>query len=229
MQKIGIAGCYGTGKTILSLALSELTGLPRAHVENLETLYEEVYHTKKNPHDFTVSELLSMGLARFHSRIKQEKTSGCISDGTVLNELAYGKARMNIQPRLRKITAKKVLFGTTYMNIAKRLEKTIIYYAQNNYDIIYYLQEPYTNIEYSTKTEFQYQFDTYFIDTLSTYSIPYKILIGTVEDFLYQIILDLKLPYLTEREIKQLINRQKQVKQDFPIEYQFAKKELQNA
>ncbi|MFW5850924.1 MAG: hypothetical protein ACOCWB_01745 [Bacteroidota bacterium] len=221
MYKIGIAGCYGTGKTLLSLALSEFMGLPRAHVENLDVLYEDIYGIPKNPHDFSVSEMLSMGLARFHSRIKQEHKDGFISDGTVLNELAYGKARMNMQKKFNKLTVKKILFGSTYIKISKRLEKTIINYAQNNYDTIYFLQTQ--GDDEGEQSEFHKLFNHYFIEILIEHAIPYKILIGNLEDSFSEIIADYNISPVPRKQINKLIAQQHLIKKNFPAEYQFAK------
>ena len=86
-KRIALTGSYGNGKTLVSLTLSKLLGVPRAHVENIDVLYRDIYGVDKNPKLYTMPELFSVGLARFHSRIKQEKQTGFISDGSVLNEL----------------------------------------------------------------------------------------------------------------------------------------------
>jgi len=226
MVKIGLAGCYGNGKTILSLVLSETANLPRAHVENMDVLYREIYKKDKNPKDLNMSELLCMGLARFHSRVKQEAQNGFISDGTVLNEIAYGKARMKMQEMLpgKKTNLKNMLLGKKYMGFSERLERTIVDHAKKNYDKIYYLMaEGKNKMAGGRSSEFQELYDSYFLAILTENKIRHKVLRGNIESFAHEILSDLQLAVPQQEELTQIISEKEKLKNGFPKEFQFAK------
>jgi|GEM_PF-6380049 len=222
MAKIGLAGCYGNGKTILSLTLSEITNLPRAHVENMSVLYREIYKMDKNSKDLNISELLCMGLARFHSRVKQEAQGSFISDGTVLNEIAYGKARMKMQGMLskRKLNLKTILVGKKYIGFSERLERTIVDYAKQNYNMVYYLIVDRKNKALDRPSEFQELFDRYFLETLMENNINHKVLRGNIESFAREILSDLQLT-VSKEELNQIIFEKEKLKTGFPKEFQF--------
>jgi len=226
MVKIGLAGCYGNGKTILSLVLSETTGLPRAHVENMDVLYREIYKKDKDPKDLDTSELLCMGLARFHSRVKQEAQGGFISDGTALNEIAYGKARMKMQGMLsgRKANLKNRLLGKKYMGFSERLERTIVDYAKQNYDMVYYLKTMPKNKPLNDRsTEFQELFDKYFLEILTENKIGHKVLKGNIESSAREILSDLKRIVPQREELMHIISEKEKLKNGFPKEFQFGR------
>lgn len=189
-KRIALTGSYGNGKTLVSLTLSELLGVPRAHVENIDVLYRDIYGVNKNPKLYTMPELFSVGLARFHSRIKQEKQTGFISDGSVLNELAYGEARMRLASKqTSKPSLRNLLYGNMYKDFGYRLERTIIDYAKTAYDEVYYLKiDPLPSTCSQTNLLFQNYFEEALFRIFEDNGIEYKCLAGGIESFILAVL-----------------------------------------
>ncbi len=220
-NKITLIGSYGNGKTLTSFALSKIMNIPRAHVENIDSLYKDIYGVEKDPKLYTTPELFSVGLARFHSRIRQEKKDGFISDGSVLNELAYGYARIKISSKSSKSKSlKKYLFKDMYEDFGKRLERTIVDYAKTAYDAIYYLKiDPISQNLSETTVLFQNYFDEKMTSLLEKNNIKYNRLSGNVESFNIEILNEHDKYQLSEINIKELLiyaqNEKKLLKEDF--------------
>lgn len=189
-KRIALTGSYGNGKTLVSLTLSELLGVPRAHVENIDVLYRDIYGVNKNPKLYTMPELFSVGLARFHSRIKQQKQTGFISDGSVLNELAYGEARMRLASKQTgKPSLRNLLYGNMYKDFGYRLERTIIDYAKTAYDEVYYLKiDPLPSTCSQTNLLFQNYFEEALFRIFEDNGIEYKCLAGGIESFILAVL-----------------------------------------
>ncbi len=188
-KRIALTGSYGNGKTLVSLTLSELMGVPRAHVENIDVLYRDIYGVGKNPKFYTMPELFSVGLARFHSRIKQEKQTGFISDGSVLNELAYGEARMRMSSKQTgTLSLRNLLYSNMYKDFGYRLERTIVDYAKTAYDEVYYLKiDPLPSACSQTNLLFQNYFEEALFRLFENNGIKYKCLVGGIESFILAI------------------------------------------
>lgn len=95
-----ISGTYSTGKTTLTTALSNLTGIPLINALSAREILTDLYPGRRFQ-DMTASELMALGLKRFEERIRAEeqaieKNKGFISDGSVLNEWIYGTVRMKV-------------------------------------------------------------------------------------------------------------------------------------
>jgi hypothetical protein len=92
-QRIAIVGAYGSGKTLLSTALSELTGLPRTHGSAMK---EPVAATGTGVHDWTPAQLLQMTVNRYTERVlgESQHPDGFVSDGSVVHEWVYAKVRL---------------------------------------------------------------------------------------------------------------------------------------
>lgn len=95
-----ISGTYSTGKTTLTTALSNLTGIPLINALSAREILTDLYPGRRFQ-DMTASELMALGLKRFEERIRAEEQAveqkkGFISDGSVLNEWIYGTVRMKV-------------------------------------------------------------------------------------------------------------------------------------
>lgn len=220
-KRIALTGSYGNGKTLVSLTLSELFGVPRAHVENIDVLYRDIYGVDKNPKLYTMPELFSVGLARFHSRIKQEKQTGFISDGSVLNELAYGEARMKLSSKQTgKPSLRNLLYGNMYKDFGYRLERTIVDYAKTAYDEIYYLKiDPIPPTCSQTNLLFQNYFEEALFRLFDNNGIKYKYLSGGIESFISAILDSCNhktIEHATIQEaLKIAVEKKKSLREDF--------------
>lgn len=224
-NRIALAGSYGNGKTLVSIALSELLNLPRAHVENIDVLYKKIYGTDKDPRLYTKAELFSVGLARFHSRIRQEKKAGFISDGSVLNELAYGEARMRLTSNKKDSSSiRTFLYGNMYKDFGRRLEKTIVDYSKTAYDEIYYLK---INPIPSTRSQSNLLFQEYFEEALfrifNENKIKFKCLSGNVESFIFDIFGEQAKERLEYSDICKILKIAEKKKEELEEDFHFGK------
>lgn len=99
-KRLVISGTYSTGKTTLTTALSNLTGIPLINALSAREILTDLYPGRRFQ-DMTASELMALGLKRFEERIRAEEQAveqknGFISDGSVLNEWIYGTVRMKV-------------------------------------------------------------------------------------------------------------------------------------
>jgi hypothetical protein len=90
---IAIVGSYGSGRTTLSRALAERTGLPVAYGS---AMANPIGAEGKPVHDWTRGELLQLTARRYAERLGAEAAhpGGFISDGSVLHEPIYAKTRL---------------------------------------------------------------------------------------------------------------------------------------
>lgn len=222
-NKIAIVGSYGNGKTLISFLLSDLLNVPRAHVENIDALYKDIYGVNKDPKLYTKPELFSVGLARFHSRIRQEKKSGFISDGSVLNELAYGEARIRLASKKRHSSIiRDFLYGDMYKDFGYRLEKTIVDYAKHAYDEIYYLKiEPIPSDRSQSNISFQEYFEKALFRIFNANNIKFRCLTGSLEDIILNILDDLGVE--KPNDLNKLLTMAEKRKLDLKEDYHFGK------
>lgn len=222
LNKIALSGAYHNGKTLVSLALSDILNIPRAHVEDMDTLYENVFHQWKNPKYFSVVELITMGLARFHSRIRQESGESFVSDGSVLNELAYGKARLEMANK-SNVSVDNILYGGVHRRFSERLERTIIDYAKSNYDMVFLLQiAPKDELLNDNALKFQELFEKYFVTILAENEIPFKILTGNPVSFIQTILYEMNRTALDEDIVNLALINALHIKSTQPQEFQYA-------
>lgn len=221
--KIAVAGSYGTGKTMTSLALSRILDLPRAHVENIDSLYFKIYGKNKNPKEYSTAELLSLGLARFHSRIKQEDPGGFISDGSVFNEIAYGEARIAMSER-KAGSFKGFLHKEIYKDYRRRLYRTITDYGRNAYNNLFYLRiTPVPGGLSKNSIVFQEYFEKTLFRLFDENNIEYRVLEGSVETFIPEILSSLGFGLPEGYDLKQIINAVKTEKENFKTDYHYGK------
>lgn len=217
--RIALIGSYGNGKTITALSLGKILGLPRAHVENIDSLYQKIYGCHKNPKEYSTAELLSLGLARFHSRIKRENPKGFISDGSVFNEIAYGEARIKLADQNSRKSFKDVLHRKIYMDYRKRLYRTITDYGKTAYDKIFYLKvEPQSHIVSDTNILFQKYFEENIFHIFQDNNIQYTALTGNVESFIREILTELNIKpdsLIIEKIIEKALKEKQTLKEDF--------------
>ncbi|MET9695826.1 AAA family ATPase [Streptomyces sp. NPDC006529] len=141
-QRIAIAGAYGSGKTLLSEALSEVTGLPRAEGTAMR---EPIGGEGKHAWSWTEGELLQLTVRRHAERTLDEAAhpGGFISDGSILHDWVYAKLRLIAGPnpgteqplgsRFRsEVTA-------AYEDVADQIGKLAVRHAKTAYDVFFHL------------------------------------------------------------------------------------------
>ncbi|MFJ4947814.1 AAA family ATPase [Streptomyces sp. NPDC088760] len=96
-QNIAVVGAYGSGKTLLSRALSHATGLPYTQGTAMR---EPIGGEGKHIWKWTPGELLQLTVKRYAERVVNEgrQTGGFISDGSILHEYIFAKLRLVVGP-----------------------------------------------------------------------------------------------------------------------------------
>ncbi|MEV5351579.1 AAA family ATPase [Streptomyces sp. NPDC093516] len=92
-KRIAVVGAYGSGKTTLSTALSQLTGLPRTHGSPMR---EPIGGEGRSVHNWTDGQLIQLTVNRYAERLLGEAAhpGGFVSDGSVVHEWVYAKLRL---------------------------------------------------------------------------------------------------------------------------------------
>src|SRR5438445_5717018 len=93
--RIAIVGAYGSGKTLLSTALSRLTGIPRAPLHPMDRPVGSP-EPGRTIADCTPAELVQLTVRRYTECVVEEGRlpDGFISDGSAIHEWTYAKTRL---------------------------------------------------------------------------------------------------------------------------------------
>ena len=165
MNRIVITGSFATGKTTVSLILSHLTGylhlLPKSDYETGKTLI----HYNDDPDQFYTYFMNCM--FKLSDRLKNESLAETcfISDGCLLNEVAYLKAFHEITNQC-SVNTKKIKEQSLMI---QSIENYVSYYFRKRYDEIIMLNMndgPATGLS-STTHQFRTIYNTYLKEMLS--------------------------------------------------------------
>ena len=141
-MRIAISGTYGTGKTTLARALSERTGIPLVGARGMRDFLRD-HMGGKALTDCTPHELLELGMRRFEERVSTEAASGSnfVSDGSTLNEWAYGLARreLGIHPADHRIRSAATADQEMFDNVMTWMGHVFHDHATRAYDLIVHL------------------------------------------------------------------------------------------
>lgn len=182
--KIAIVSPFDEANEKISLRLSEFLRTACICAKISDNEYQMIYN-KKNKNRLTSNEIHTMLLAKFHSRIKAEKISGFVSNGSVLNDLIAKRQEIHQRKKI-KYTFFYWILGAKFREFEKKVEKLIEDYAETAYDKIYFLK--YTD---SIQNESFVFFENNMLEILDRKNIPYTIIYGSFESFLGSIVNDL--------------------------------------
>lgn len=155
MKRIVISGTYCTGKTTLSLALSQATGIPSTHAPTMREILPDLF-PGKNLKQCSYPELLRLGMERFKNRLEAEirLTSGFISDGCPIQEWLYGSTRLitGAYPDENEWTMlwKKIKNYRQFRDfelLLKGFEGMARTYTKNSYEIFFHLPVEFPFVE----------------------------------------------------------------------------------
>ncbi|WP_099369414.1 ATP-binding protein [Sphingobacterium sp. 1.A.5] len=155
MKRIVISGTYCTGKTTLSMALSQATGIPSTHAPTMREILPDLF-PGKNLKQCSYPELLRLGMERFKNRLEAEirLTSGFISDGCPIQEWLYGSTRLitGAYPDENEWTMlwKKIKNYRQFRDfelLLKGFEGMARTYTKNSYEIFFHLPVEFPFVE----------------------------------------------------------------------------------
>lgn len=172
MHRIVITGSFATGKTTVSLVLSHLTGfmhlLPKSDYETAKTLIDY----NDDPDQFYIYFMNCM--FKLSDRLKNESLAeSCfISDGCLLNEVAYLKAFHEISNQgfanTKKIKEQSLMIQS--------IENSVSYYFRKRYDEIIMLNMSNDSIPEVSAIPHQFRtlYDAYLKEMLNKFGQPYS-------------------------------------------------------
>ena len=94
-MRLAISGTYSTGKTLTTMAVAHLTGLPRSAALTMRELLP-ISIPGKTLEECTAAEIIMLIMRRNQGRAVNEShlTEGYVSDGSSLHEWCYGTVRV---------------------------------------------------------------------------------------------------------------------------------------
>jgi AAA domain len=94
-MRLAISGTYSTGKTLTTMAVAHLTGLPRSAALTMRELLP-ISIPGKTLEECTAAEIIMLIMRRNQGRAVNEShlTEGFVSDGSSLHEWCYGTVRV---------------------------------------------------------------------------------------------------------------------------------------
>jgi hypothetical protein len=183
MSKIAITGAPQTGKSIVSHALSYMTGLPviqkRTYLE-----YSNDFEFNKQPKDLYWDELFALYSSFFIDGVELEtqNSEGFISDGSVFSELIFAKSRIKFSKKISTSPLKKIVnsivkepFIKEYEKMFHSIEKLIKEYLVNHYDFIIHIGVNQLYISNNEYHKFREIYDTQLVEFYTEQGLKYKV------------------------------------------------------
>lgn len=204
-MKLAISGTYSTGKTITTIALSYLTGIPKTHASTMREILP-VAHPGKRLEECLPHELIELGIRRFLERCEAEchYNNHFISDGCAFQEWVYGTTRLkyglNPNEHPIKVAIDKLVNPTSYEVFQKTIEafgEVTKLYVKNNYDVIVHLpvEFPFSPDGHRpVKEKFRTESEKLLLKTYDEWNINPLIVSGSLKKRLQRITEALNLP-----------------------------------
>ncbi|MDN8600270.1 AAA family ATPase [Citrobacter sp. S2-9] len=193
-MKIALSGTYSSGKTFTAMTLSYYSGVPRLLSKAIREIMPGLMPGKRLA-DVSPEEFLHLMIVRHIGRVKSEiKQNGSyISDGSSLQELLYGEARLiyGINPSADNENNDR--YSTDIFFFARVLEeigRSFKSHVTNTYDIFFHLKHelPLTADGHRPmNSDFRNLVDKRMLEVLNETGIPYSIISGSVESRVIEI------------------------------------------
>lgn len=202
-QNIAIVGAYGSGKTVLSRALSELTGLPYTQGTAMRN---PIGGEDKPIWDWTAGELLQLTVKRYAERVLNEAAhpDGFISDGSIIHEWIFAKLRLVTGPNPATDQSVDSRFRSEATlvaeDVADNIGRLAKHHAKNTYSAFYYVPIEFGLAENNRpiNENFRKLSDEVLIPALEETGVPFHTVIGTPEERLEKILAISGLPAVTD-------------------------------
>lgn len=202
---LAVSGTYSSGKTTTTEALSIATGIPRTDALTAREILVDLIPGKQF-NQLNAAELLALGLRRLEERIhgEAEQQGPFISDGSVLHEWVYGEARMRVGLNpgapLAHRAIKRVVgipskpFMQRYMNAYGMVTQAR---AKRLYDSFVHLPiefEMAKDGHRPVSEKYRRVTNDLLLETLERLEIPYRVVGGSVQERVEQIVELYRLP-----------------------------------
>jgi len=190
-MKLAISGTYSSGKTLTVMALSHYTGIPRTLAKTMREILPHAVPGKTLA-QCTSAEFVQLVVRRHVERAVHERLlpGGFVSDGSSLQEWAYGTARVvyGIDPaataHLGNIKNQKKTSEIRYFEeVFAQLGHAFKQHVQSTFDAFVHLRHelPLRNDGHRPMNDhFRSTCDDMLLTTLDELRIPYHIVSGSV-------------------------------------------------
>ncbi|ALG06314.1 AAA family ATPase [Kibdelosporangium phytohabitans] len=195
-MRLAIAGTYSVGKTLTTIALAHLTGLPRSAAATMRDLLP-ISVPGKTLEECTPAELIMLIMRRNQERAVNEAAlpNGFVSDGSSLHEWAYGTVRVlvGINPNDTVELADVPLTEEIrfYGQVLEQMAVPAKQHAKANYDSFVHLPIEFPLVadgHRPVSERFRALADKLMLRTLRELEIPYYTVAGSVADRLQTIV-----------------------------------------
>lgn len=202
-MRLAFVGTYGSGKTTLTKALSQLTGLSRTHGSPMRNPEAEPGKTLDNA---SPPELLQLVMRRFVERSIGERqlSEGFLSDGSVLHEWIYGAVRMAVGLHPPDTATMKALPVTQdfrfFQTVIEQFGIPMKQHARTQYDAIVHLpiEFPLPPGNRPINEHFRVLSDELLLEKLADQTtVPFYVVRGSVTQRLQHVVDLFELPTVT--------------------------------
>lgn len=195
-MKLAISGTYSVGKTLTTMAVSYLTGLPRSSAMTMRELLP-ISVPGKTLEECTASEIIMLIMRRNQERAVNESqlSEGFVSDGSSLHEWCYGTVRVlvGINPSENLTIDELSKDGqlSFYGEVLKQMAIPAKQHAKSSYDSFVHLPVEFPIVEDGHRPvneKFRSLANDLLLETLNELNIPHHIIGGSIPDRLSQIL-----------------------------------------
>ncbi|MEV7596077.1 AAA family ATPase [Kitasatospora sp. NPDC089797] len=143
-MKLAISGTYSSGKTLTTMALAHLTGIPRTHAKTMREILPHAV-PGKTLEECNAAELIQLVTRRYVERAVHEShlPGGYISDGSSLHEWTYATVRVTVGINPNESIGLESVEKTDeirfYEQVVTQLGVALKQYAKETYDAFVHL------------------------------------------------------------------------------------------
>ncbi|MFI9503728.1 AAA family ATPase [Nocardia sp. NPDC052566] len=195
-MRIAISGTYSVGKTLTTMAVSHLLGLPRSAASTMRELLP-ISVPGKTLEECTAAEIIMLITRRNQGRAVNEShlPAGFVSDGSSLHEWCYGTVRVlvginpNDSVNLETIEMTEEL--GFYAEVMQQIGVPAAQHAKASYDVFVHLPIEFPLVadgHRPVNERFRSLADELLLTTLNDLEIPYHIVGGSVPERLRKIV-----------------------------------------
>ena len=195
-MKLAISGTYSVGKTLTTMAVSNLTGLPRSAALTMRELLP-ISVPGKSLEECSAAEIIMLITRRNQGRAVNEShlPDGFVSDGSSLHEWCYGTVRVlvGINPNdsidLESVELTPEL--AFYAEVMRQIGVPAKQHALQSYDAFVHLPIEFPLVadgHRPVNERFRSLADEMLMSTITELGIPVHIIGGSVEERLEQVL-----------------------------------------
>jgi hypothetical protein len=195
-MNLSISGTYSVGKTITSMALAHLTGIPRTSAPTMREILP-ISLPGKTLEECNGAELIMLITRRIQGRAVAEShlPNGYISDGSALHEWSYANVRVKVginpNDSIDLDTVEMTDEVRFYAEVMKMIGIPARQHTKANYDVFVHLPIEFPIVEDGHRPvneKFRQLAEELLLNTLKELEIPVHIVGGTIPERLARIV-----------------------------------------